>query len=231
MAITGGSSATGLEILSKSKVFPRIVLVEANRASVIDSGFVDNLFHPLSFFLKSWLPALNTRYQPMNLIVNGVKSPKRPEDPLSPEAFQRLLDLQKQTEYAAPDIETLTANASRMAKSVDFLASKGVKIVFFRMPTHHDLRSSIFSLGHLNQLKGVFPESRFTWLAESTGYLPTNDGVHLLFQGAWKSRPCSGRIWKRASGNRRVRQRKGGGDAPAAASIRNRPSRSRPTSL
>jgi hypothetical protein len=51
IALGGGSSKTGLEIVKRSKSKPRIVLVEINDTIVrkIDAELVDSLYHPIFY--------------------------------------------------------------------------------------------------------------------------------------------------------------------------------------
>lgn len=181
LGFSSGSSATGLEILSRAKVLPRIVLVEANMVSTVDSGFVKTLFQPLTYFLKDRLPATRTCYQPINLLVNRVKSVKNaPQEALGQDAFAKILAINTAAYNQAPDTAVLETDIKRMAKSVAILSSRGVHVVFFRMPMHPDLRNSALCRESYSRLKAAFPDSRFQWLDHLPGELPTFDGVHLL---------------------------------------------------
>lgn len=187
LGLSSGSSATGLEIVARSGNLPRMVLVEANQIKAVDTPFVEGLFHPVAHFLKGNLPSARTRYQPMNILVNKVKSGRNTlQQELTPDAFARILEIQKRGDEKVLDPAELDRNVSHMAKAVETLASRGVTVVFFRMPVHPDLKETNLSLAIQARMKKAFPETRYKWLEDRSEGLSTLDGVHLTVQSAQK---------------------------------------------
>jgi len=76
IALGGGASQTGLEIVKRSKSKPRIVLVEINDTIIrkIDSELLDSLYHPIFYWLRQYLPMLREEYRPISIFINYFKS-------------------------------------------------------------------------------------------------------------------------------------------------------------
>jgi len=84
LALGGGASQTGLEIVKRSKSKPRIVLVEVNDTIVrkIDAELVDSLYHPLFYWLRQYLPIMREEYRPISIFIDSLKSRSKPDSKL-----------------------------------------------------------------------------------------------------------------------------------------------------
>jgi hypothetical protein len=126
---------------------------------------------------------VRTRYQPANLLVSQLKKDMK-QDGLGTVEFGNLLKV-KQAEYAiAPSNMDLDLRAHQMSEKVEYLAGHGVEPVFFRMPTHPDLRHSPLSEAVERKLKEALHPDRYRWLDEFPEESATYDGTHLLIQSA-----------------------------------------------
>ena len=76
IALGGGSSKTGLEIIKRSKNKPAIVLVEINDTIVreIDADLLDSLYNPIFYWMRQYLPMMREEYRPVSVFINSLKS-------------------------------------------------------------------------------------------------------------------------------------------------------------
>jgi hypothetical protein len=76
IALGGGASQTGLEIVKRSKGKPRILLVEINDTIVrkINSELLDSLYHPIFYWLRHYVPMMREEYRPISVFIDCLKS-------------------------------------------------------------------------------------------------------------------------------------------------------------
>ena len=74
LAFGGGSVQSGLEIIRRSNKIPQILYIETNVLFErdVDSAMLGILFDPLLFRARYYLPALQEKYQPLNIFVNFI---------------------------------------------------------------------------------------------------------------------------------------------------------------
>jgi lysophospholipase L1-like esterase len=185
LGLSGGSAATGLEIIRRSGTRPRLVLIEANMISAIDSEFVKSRFHGPTVFFKTLLPGIRTAYQPANLFVNWVKKSKsQVQDAPNPKAFQNLIRIQKDSWKQIPNEDDSRKSLITIRQAVENLQAEGVKVAFFDMPIDSALEVMPARQAAWKRMREAFPPTHFDWLKSVPGDFPTFDGIHLLNQGA-----------------------------------------------
>ena len=75
LSFSGGSSMTGIELIRRSEKIPKIILIESNIIFErdVDYKFIDTVYTPILWKLKSFVPSLQEKYQPLNLIISKIK--------------------------------------------------------------------------------------------------------------------------------------------------------------
>jgi len=190
---------TGLEIVRRHPITPRVVFIETNLLVREENRtVVDGAFRPVISDLRPYLPALRERYQPANLISGGLgvgfvsqlvkikqqfwpvprsaQQRKEGEKPL----FKQSLAM-KITQYNVPaKAEVIKRHTSEMKASVSDLERRGARCVFVEMPVDQALLALPRSTQVRDALKEPFPPFKYVWIGPEEGrrYV-TTDGVHL----------------------------------------------------
>ena len=201
LALGGGASQTGLEIVKRSKSKPRIVLVEINETIIrkIDSELLDSLYHPIFYWMRQYLPMLREEYRPISVFINYLKSrsPQNQErmsrealdslegrnvtPELSQKAIQTTVDTQS-IPLSEKDVKTLKQEADLMRNQIaQIKKNTGAKVVLFDIPQESRVNSTIRIKQVRELAKKLFPPDRFEWLPPpKEREWRTNDGVHLI---------------------------------------------------
>jgi hypothetical protein len=201
LALGGGSSKTGLEIVKRSKSKPRIVLVEINDTIIrkIDSELVDSLYHPVFYWMRQYLPMLREEYRPVSVFINYLKSRSQqnkklmsrekldslegrnvtPE--LSQKAIQTAVDNQSQP-LSEKDAKNMEQEADLMRNQIaEIKKNSGAKVVLFDIPQESRVNATLRIKQVRELAKKLFPPDRFEWLPPpKEREWRTNDGVHLI---------------------------------------------------
>ncbi len=185
LSFAGGTAATGLEIIRRHGTVPKVVLVETNLIRDLDTAFVEAQYQPLSLFLKRYLPSAQAKYRPVNLLLGGLRS-KTGTESVVPDAnvFANLLANQQSDYSRLPDQDWLRHSTGVLAREVDSLMARGVKVIFFVMPINAILEDSPKARNQLEEYQRVFPPSRYLWIDSLPGEYITADGIHLVPQSA-----------------------------------------------
>jgi len=201
IALGGGSSKTGLEIIKRSKSKPPIVLVEMNDTIIrkIDADLVNSLYHPIFYWMRQYLPMMREEYRPVSVFINSLKSRSQqnlkmmtreeldslegrnitPE--LSQKAIKDTVDVQS-TPLSEKDAETMKQEAELIKTQIaEIKKNTGAKVVLFDIPLESRVNAAI-RLKQVRELaKKLFPPDRFEWLPPpKEREWRTNDGVHLI---------------------------------------------------
>jgi hypothetical protein len=185
LSLSGGSAATGLEIIRRRGRPPRVVLIEINRLAELDSSFVENRFDPITLFFKKHLPSARVRNQPINLLLGFLKQGTRKDSSeADPKNYANLLAARREIFRQVSDESAVRNSIPRLTEAVDSLSVLGVVVVFFRMPVHRDLADSPKMKALAKEYHEAFPVPRYLWLDTIAGEFPTLDGVHLVGRGA-----------------------------------------------
>jgi hypothetical protein len=201
IALGGGSSKTGLEIIKRSNSKPPIVLVEMNDTIVrkIDADLLDSLYHPIFYWMRQYLPMMREEYRPVSVFIDSLKSRSQqnlkmmtrealdslegrnitPE--LSQKAIQMTVDVES-TPLSEKDAETMKQEAELIKTQIaEIKKNIGAKVVLFDIPLESRVNAAIRRKQVRELAKKLFPPDRFEWLPPpKEREWRTNDGVHLI---------------------------------------------------
>lgn len=201
IALGGGASQTGLEIVKRSKSKPPIVLVEINDTIVrkIDAEVVDSLYHPIFYWLRQYLPMMREEYRPISIFVDSLKSQSKQNTKLmtrealdslegrnlTPELSQRAIettvDIQSQP-LSEKDAKSMKLEADLIKKQiVEIKKNSGAKVFLFDIPLESQVNGTIRMKQVRELAKQLFSPDRFEWLPPPPPQeWRTNDGIHLI---------------------------------------------------
>jgi hypothetical protein len=200
IALGGGASQTGLEIVKRSSNKPAIVLVEMNDTIVrkIDTDLIDSLYHPVFYWVRKYLPIMREEYRPVSVFIDSLKKRSQPENKLSGEeidksepryltpelsqkGIQMAVDVESQP-LSAKDIETMKQEAESIAKQLaEIEKNTGAKVVLFTIPQESRVDAQIRRKQVRELMKQLFPPDSFQWLSPPPKReWRTNDGIHLI---------------------------------------------------
>jgi hypothetical protein len=201
IALGGGASQTGLEIVKRSKIKPRLVLVEINDTITrkIDSELLDSLYHPIFYFLRQYLPMLREEYRPISVFIDSLKSRSKqnlkqmtrealdslesrnltPE--LSQKAIQTTVDIQSKP-LSEKDAKNMKQEADLMKTQIaEVKKNTGAKVVLFDIPLESRVNATLRMQQVRELAKKLFPPDRFEWLpSPKEREWRTNDAIHLI---------------------------------------------------
>ncbi len=201
IAVGGGASQTGLEIVKRSKSKPRIVLVEINDTIVrkIDSELLDSLYHPIFYLLRQYLPMLREEYRPISVFIDSLKNRSKqnlklmtrealdslesrnltPE--LSQKAIQTTVDIQSKP-LSEKDAKNMKQEADLMKTQIaEVKKNTGAKVVLFDIPLESRVNATLRMKQVRELAKKLFPPDRFEWLPPpKEREWRTNDAIHLI---------------------------------------------------
>jgi hypothetical protein len=201
LALGGGASQTGLEIVKRSKSKPRIVLVEINETIIrkIDSELLDSLYHPIFYWMRKYLPMMREEYRPVSVFINSLKSrSKQNQKPMSREALDSLEGRNITPELSQKAIQTAVETQSQplsekdvttMKQEADLIKNQiaeikknsGAKVVLFDIPRESRVNATLRVKQVRELAKKLFPPDRFEWVpAPKEREWRTNDGLHLI---------------------------------------------------
>lgn len=201
IALGGGASQTGLEIVKRSKSKPRIVLVEINDTIVrpINSELLDSLYHPIFYGLRQYLPMMREEYRPISVFIDSLKSRSKqnlklmtrealdslearnltPE--LSQKAIQTTVDIQSKP-LSEKDAKNMKQEADLIKNQIAEIKKKtGAKVVLFDIPLESRVNATLRKKQVRELAKKLFPPERFEWLPPpKEREWRTNDAIHLI---------------------------------------------------
>ncbi|WP_293153043.1 MULTISPECIES: hypothetical protein [unclassified Microcoleus] len=200
IALGGGSSQTGLEIVKKSNSNPPIILVEINDtiSRTIDRDLVESLYNPVFYWMRQYLPILREEYRPVSVFIHSLKKGYKynqkatkealdsiearnltPE--LSQKAIQTTVDIQSQP-LSKKDAEDIKKEAGVIrAQIAEINKNSGAKIILFDIPQESRVDAAIRRKQVRELTKKLFPSDRFEWLPPPPPReWRTNDGIHLI---------------------------------------------------
>ncbi|MCC3529594.1 MAG: hypothetical protein JGK21_15465 [Microcoleus sp. PH2017_22_RUC_O_B] len=200
LALGGGSSQTGLEIVKKSNSNPPIILVEINDTIIrtIDRDLVESLYNPVFYWMRQYLPILREEYRPVSIFIHSLKKGSKqnqkvtkealdsgearnltPE--LSQKAIQTTVDIQSQP-LSKKDVEDIKKEAGVIRNQIaEINKNSGAKIILFDIPQESRVDAAIRRKQVRELTKKLFPPDRFEWLPPPPPReWRTNDGIHLI---------------------------------------------------
>jgi hypothetical protein len=201
IALGGGASQTGLEIVKRSKSKPRLVLVEINDTIVrpINSELLDSLYHPIFYGLRQYLPMMREEYRPISVFIDSLKSRSKqnlklmtrealdslearnltPE--LSQKAIQTTVDIQSKP-LSEKDAKNMKQEADLIKNQIaEIKKNTGAKVVLFDIPLESRVNATLRMKQVRELAKKLFPPDRFEWLPPpKEREWRTNDAIHLI---------------------------------------------------
>jgi hypothetical protein len=211
LSFGGATLYDGLELIKKGKVIPKMIFIEANyyhNTSYVLMDLNKSTFMPIMFDLKKNIPALQEKYQPMNvllpfvlnkiifLLINDEKSSNdkkpcstilnKPRETLRERlVFEEFLKIQKKKYNWVPDKKTIDASCKRLEKYVVYFRKSGVKIAFFEMPVDKCLCSAPLAEYLRENLRKHFRPGDYYYIPmPDCSLYNTGDGIHLDNQSA-----------------------------------------------
>jgi hypothetical protein len=200
IALGGGASQTGLEIIKRSKNKPPIVLVEINDtiSRKIDTDFVNSLYNPVFYWLRRYLPMLREEYRPVSIFIDALKNRSKQDRNLSKEELDRLearnitpelsqkgIQMAVEVEskpLSEKDTEILKKEADAIKSQIAEIKKDGkVRLVLFDIPIESTVDAAIRRKQVRALMRNLFPADSFEWLSPPPPreWL-TNDGIHLI---------------------------------------------------
>ena len=201
IALGGGASQTGLEIVKRSKSKPAIVLVEINDTIVrkIDAELVNSLYHPIFYGLRQYLPMMREEYRPISILVDSFKSRSKQNlklmtrevldslegrnltPQLSQKAIETTVDIQSKP-LSEKDAKNMKLEADLIKTQIaEIKKNSGAKVVLFDIPLESRVNGAIRMKQVRELAKQLFPPDRFEWLPPpKEREWRTNDGIHLI---------------------------------------------------
>ena len=201
IALGGGTSKTGLEILKKSKSKPPIVLVEINDTILrqIDVELLDSLYHPIFYWMCKYLPMMREEYRPVSVFMDSLKSRSKQNlklmtrkeldslefRNLSPELWQKGIQMTVDTQskpLSEKDAKNMKQEADLMKNQIaEIKKNTGTKVVLFDVPLESRVNATLRIKQVRELAKKLFPPERFEWLPPpKEREWRTNDGTHLI---------------------------------------------------
>jgi len=185
LSLSGGSALTGLEVVLRSDVQPRRVVVEISEAILRDpdAAFLDSLFGVINHPLRGAVPVLQDAYQP-GVLINHVAQTWATahavvaDDHVRPELYQKLVAAQVEAHATAPDVLTLEHIVVGLRRAVDALHARGVEVVFVAPPQAPEVCASRESTAIRDAMHRSFSDVRWVPDPDCASY-QTTDGVHL----------------------------------------------------
>ena len=201
IALGGGSSKTGLEILKRSKSKPPLVLVEINDTIVrqIDADLLDTLYHPIFYWMRQYLPMMREEYRPVSVFINSLKSRSQqnlqrmtreeldslegrnltPE--LTQKAIKNTVEINSKP-LSEKDAKSMKQEADGIKNQIaELKKNTGAKVVLFDIPLESRVNATLRVKQVRELAKKLFPPDRYEWLPPPPEReWRTNDGIHLI---------------------------------------------------
>ncbi len=183
LAVAGGSTRTGLEILYRSRLKPKRVYIETNfLPKEPDPELLAYLYDEPMATLRAMMPVLRQSHQPVNLLFSLIQSRRTPSEIVSvPRQLEAALrhHLRVASEDGGP--QDTRPQLETVRERVQSLQASGTEVLFVEMPVHPSLAASARPSALRAQVESFFPPARERWLkaAPDESYA-TSDGLHLV---------------------------------------------------
>ncbi|MCU0545787.1 MAG: hypothetical protein MUE44_27080 [Oscillatoriaceae cyanobacterium Prado104] len=201
IALGGGASQTGLEIIKRNNSKPPLVLVEINDtiAREVDSDLVNSLYNPVFYWVRRYLPMMREEYRPVSVFVDSLKSRSRSDlrklsreeldrleaRNLTPEVSKKGIQMTVDAEskpLSAKDTARITKEAELIKNQIaEIQTNSGAKVVLFDIPQDSLVDAQIRRKQVRELAKKLFPPDSFEWVPPPPAReWRTNDGIHLI---------------------------------------------------
>jgi hypothetical protein len=186
LALNGGGSLTGLDVILRAGVRPRMVLIEIGDAILRepDEKFLDSVFGVVNRQARRLIPVLRDAYQP-GVLINGAAQawasnrtgPQ--DDAVRPDLLRQLLDIQRTSHARLPDSLTMARVVGELGTQVMRLHAAGVAVTFVEPPEHVELWNSPMSVSIRRSLHAAFGDAVAWFPDQDPVAYRTTDSVHL----------------------------------------------------
>jgi hypothetical protein len=185
LAFAGQGVFEGLNILSRIKAKPKIVLVEMNEVLRPENKeFTGSLFAPVLYTVKRVLPAFREQNQPIG-ILGGVlrgasKQENSPNTKINNDFFLKMLQREIKDYSQLPDRAVVAMRFEELRGYVTTLENQGVKVIFFEMPVNEQLCNLPLAEDIRKSFHSYFPATRYSYISiPDCSQYSTTDGLHL----------------------------------------------------
>ena len=202
LSTEGGNFFSGLEIIKKSKVTPKVILVEINalyREEEYD--LPETVFRPVLSQLRKVFPSMLEKNRPIpfltqytlmindkikyevskNIATEKNNTEKTKDKPQNSNSIKNDLIKNKMEFYnSISDSDLINKQLTELVKSLNEFKTAGSRIIIFEMPAHPELVNSKKSVYIRNKVMSAIKENKFCWipLEKDKSYYP-NDMAHL----------------------------------------------------
>jgi hypothetical protein len=200
IALAGGATQTGLEIIKRSPVQPPIILAEINYtiSRKLDSELLNSLYHPVFYWVRRYLPIMREEYRPVSVFIYYLKNrgkqdkniskeelDKREGRFLTPELSQRGIQMAVDAEsqpLSEKETETIKKEAALIKSQIaDIKNNSKARLVLFDIPMESRVDDTLRRKQVRALSKQLFPPESFEWLPPPPPReWRTNDGIHLI---------------------------------------------------
>jgi len=190
LAFGGGGPLTGLEIVRRSGLVPKVIYIESNVfTKQTEDAFLDKLFTPFLFELRGKVIAFQEKYQVLNIVGNFIYSfaGRSQKEKLQQKIDKKLLDklvnsaLKKADTFKIKDREVLL---KKWHMNIDYFKQKGTKLIFFEMPNDSRLVETEKRKKLRSLIKNEFPNILYIEENNLDDRYKTGDGTHLTLKSA-----------------------------------------------
>ena len=189
LAMAGGASQTGLEVIKKRAVKPSTLLVELNYTidRKVDAKLVDSLYDPVLYLSRLAFPMFREEYRPVSILVYYLKNRSKQQDKdkinnseLTEKEIGRLVE-EGNKPLSEKREKTIRSEAEYIKNQLAELKQQGWRIVLFDVPGEERVQNTKMYQQSRSLMRSLFPKDSFEWLPEppSKNWI-TSDGVHLV---------------------------------------------------
>lgn len=185
LAMGGMSIYDGVSLLNKSSRKPKVVLIEMNVAlRDLNTDLERDLYHPVFYSVKKYVPILRKKYQPVPVL----KALFRDRSGMKPDAGlyqlpKHLFDIELANRVKmygiTPSPELTKRKFDELSRDVELIRKSGIRVIFFEMPIHQDLKDLIEQTTTRAAFYKYFPKSEFKYIDMPQITFQTSDGIHL----------------------------------------------------
>lgn len=189
LSFSGGSSLTGLEIIKRSGKIPKRIFIESNILLIreMDYKLIDQIYTPFIWRVKTNLPALHEKYQPLNVISSfvyrnyGKTHTQMMENKINKKIFDDSMKIQ--LESMDKELKNYKKKISQLREFIDYFESLGTKLYFFKLPVEKLILNTNIYKEQNNVLKKNFDNIWIPYDMKKTYF--TSDGMHLTYKSAY----------------------------------------------
>ena len=193
LSLGGGGVLDGLHIIQKSGRIPDAIFVETNVIErELKHEMIDDLFTPFLWRIKGGFLSLQYTYQPINIALSLMKKQTRDshigvkDEPPNEKILEANLERQRR-DNDTRNVFSESSTPDELKNLINYFRKKGAKIVFFQMPVHESVLSSMRYRERKKLLLEMFPDEEFHWIKiDDAQMFKTSDGIHLMPHSAMK---------------------------------------------